>query len=469
MNEKTKKIVISSVIAVILIILLSVVIKIIFFKDMSTSKLVNLSIFDPENLIHIEKDGKYGYISTQGEMVIEPKYNSATDFFGEYAIVSKNDNNQEKYVVINKKEEEKFVLDTQEDIKYIADYNIWIIKNKLYDKNLKQISEDEMVVSYVGKGYLSYINKKEKNAGVINVKGKEIYKHKFKNNNFNFSVLINENNQINEEVYAVVTINDLNDKEENAIISCKNGKKLYNFTNEKINANQDNIFEILDENNNIVSVMYIENNKIAYKLDGNIKMSFNMPKYKILEINDKTKNTIKFYNIITEESFDYMPNFDENKIYSEKTIERTNYNIYLKNSKYGIMRKKRIIINAEYDEIQFLPINLYSYIEKKDKKQIVLLVKDYSTIVYDLKKKEEIFKFNSNIVFTSDKSSFIQAQDNDSNEKIVYNCITKKSMNFAQDLEIIRDINYIIVQDKTNNTKTYYNTDLVEFYKTKIL
>ena len=43
--------------------------------------------FNPEKLIAVKKDNNYGYINTKGKMVIEAKYEAASEFYGNHAIV----------------------------------------------------------------------------------------------------------------------------------------------------------------------------------------------------------------------------------------------------------------------------------------------------------------------------------------------------------------------------------------------
>lgn len=473
MNEKTKKILIGVAIAIVVIAIAAVAIKMIFFNNNKVVDKVNLTMFDPKNAVCIEKDGKYGYISSDGKMLIEPQYDSGSDFYGDYAVVKKKDGKESKYIIIDKKGSEKFSTDNAFEIEYHQEANIWTIDEKLYDENLKQLTPDDITVDYIEKGYLSYEDEKNKVAGIMDSTGKSIYKYKFDTDSFYFYADIDADNDINDEVYAKVKVNYTPDNateeiEKEAIISCKNGKVIYDFTEESIFTEDDNIFEIIhidekdgDSKYTTVSVMYIEGNQIAYRVDADADLEFYDTEDKILEIDYNNEDKKEYYNLTTKQT--YTNSSDIPSSNSEEVIEGIDYRIYRESSDYGIILNDKIIIKAEYDDIEFLPINLYLYLQEKENKQIVLLEKGSSVIVRDLKKNKDLFTFNTNYVSTHYDSSFIYAKDKTTEDKVVYNCISGKSMNFSKDSDIDVNSNYIIV--KQNNTKTYYNTDFKEIYK----
>ncbi len=69
------------------------------FKIFGSNKnFANLnSIFDPKKPIVVKNNEKYGYITSDGKTMIEPQYNSADDFYGDYALVSVDNPNKDSY------------------------------------------------------------------------------------------------------------------------------------------------------------------------------------------------------------------------------------------------------------------------------------------------------------------------------------------------------------------------------------
>ena len=308
------------------------------------------------------------------------------------------------------------------------------------------------------------------------LEGKSTYKYKFDTEDFYFYADVEDENDINDEVYAVVTINYTPDNatdeiEKEAIISCKSGKVIYDFTEESIFAEDDNIFEIIhidesdeDTEYTTISALYIEGDKIEYKVDANVEMEFYREEDKILEIDYSNEDKEEYYSLETKQTYTSISDVPSSD--SEEVIEGIDYRIYEEGSDYGIILNDKIILEAEYDDIEFLPINLYLYLQEKENKHIVLLEKDESIVVRNLKNNKDLFTFNATYVKTDYDSSFIYANDKTTQEKVVYNCISEKTMNFSKDSKITTNSNYIIV--KENNTETYYNTDFKEIYKVEV-
>jgi len=128
--------------------------------------------FDTTNPIAIKSDGKYGYIDSTGNLIIQPADEYARDFIGKYALVQIQDENDASGYkritnIIDRNGNIKMSL---EDMLYddtSAKYGVYAINGKLYDLELEQISEDDIIVNGSGKaGY--YIYQKGNKLGIIN-------------------------------------------------------------------------------------------------------------------------------------------------------------------------------------------------------------------------------------------------------------------------------------------------------------
>ncbi len=464
---------------IVIIVLIILVIGItIFMKNKSEDNSIlgsSQSMFDSDNLIPIKKDGKWGYMSTEGKMIIEPKYSSATDFYGDYAQVTTEEENDGKFIVINKKGEELYKFKYPYDIEYLPVYNVWILDNKLYDSNLKPLISDDIEVYYLEKGYFEYEDEDKNVVGIMNWQGKSTYEYKFKSDDYiNIDAEIDEDNWVNDEVYATIGIEE-NDVEKKAIINCKTGKVVLDFIEYDILTDDNNIFKVVERDDSDITIIYqiyIEDDQIAYKIDGeDIRFEFYYEDYKVLSIEYENEDKTEYYSLIDKKTYTRDELEDERERYEEigtkgiKQIENFAYNIFSKDGKYGIISDGKVIIEAKYDEIEFLPYETYVYVQKTLNKQIVLLDKDNEITVYDLNNKEELFKFNAYSVYTYEDSTYIYAEDLKSGEQIVYNLISGKSMNIDNNSHIYCNTNYVMVEDKNGENTTYYNTDLEEIYK----
>lgn len=480
--KQNKKVIIGIIIAVIILVAIIGILSIIYVtkgkieNDNSIEIGKSKSMFDSNNLIKVEKDEKIGYMTSKGKMVIEPQYEEASPFYGNYALVEKDG----KYIVINQKGEEQYKTEYKSDIEYIELYNIWIMDEKLYDNNLNQITSNNTQVEYLEKGYLEYKRYEENEdgedydekefAGIMDYKGKTTCECELDEDTYFYADIENDND-INNEVYATIGI-EKDDIKKEAIINCKTGKVVIDFTENEILAHEDNIFSIhekTDGNLKMLYYAYIEDDKIAYKLEDGRSFEFFNDSYsektdKILQIEKLDGDGIELYSLIDGQTYEAREASNAPKGETELIgIEDLEYKIFKEKgdyiTEYGIKEKDNTILNAQYHKIEFLPATIYKYLKENENKQIILLRNSDSNIVYDLNKKEELFKFDSGFIDDIEDTSFIK-KDN-----TVYNVISGKSMNFDDELKIEFGANYLIVEDKQNKTQTYYNTDLQEIYK----
>lgn len=352
-------------------------------------------------------------------------------------------------------------LSSQSNIKYISEYGLYIADNKLYNENLKSLTDDNIKVSYKGQGYSSYIkydkNNKPIEGGILNKRGKRLYSYKFKDSEEFFSCTISEVDESLNEQYAKINI----DNKKYAIVNLKNGKIVYDYTDKSILVDDNNIFTI-SLNDKEKSIICLSKNKIAYETSDNVEISYYDIKNKILQIYDNTKdhsNRYSYYDVKNKKMLSEKP-FNE----INNSIESlTGYISFSSNNKHGVMKENTTILPCEYDDIEFLSPTTFNFIKSKTRKELVFTKKDDIYELIDLKNKKSIFSFKSPKIDTYTQSTFVKAKATDSKQICVYNLLTGKSMNFDSDSQISIYSNYIIVTK--NNTQTYYNTKLNEIFK----
>lgn len=177
-KSRRKKIILAIVVLLILVgVIAFFLIKGLFKND----EISNLNyIFDPDKPIIIEKEGKYGYITSEGKTMIEPQFNDANDFYGDYAVVSVDNPdeyayNDNLYQIIDKKGNVKLEVNSYIEPEYYSDYNIWVANGILYDSKLNPMLEEGITVNYISDGYLAYVNNIKNEAGIMTYKEKVLF------------------------------------------------------------------------------------------------------------------------------------------------------------------------------------------------------------------------------------------------------------------------------------------------------
>lgn len=459
LKQKVKKL-LPVIIASVLILVLVITTLIFTLGRGNDDKTLGLT-FDPDKPIPVKQNNLYGYISSSnGKELISAKYISAEPFYGDYAIVELKEDNSYKYCIIDKKGNTK--ISSKSSIKYITEYGLFVADSKLYNEKLKQISDDNSDITYRSYGYSSFIqydkNHKATECGIINNKGKKVYSYKFKDSEEFFSCTISEADERLGEQYAKINV----DNKKYAIINLKNGKIVYDFTEDSILVDNDNIFTISNVNSNNKKLICVSKNKIAYETDENIDLSYYDIENKILQIYNSSKDysdRYSYYDLKKQTTLSEKPVKD-----STNSIESlTGYKSFTSNNKHGVMKKDKTVLSCEYDDIEFLSPPTFNYIKSKTRKELILAKTNDTYNVINLKNKKTIFSFKSSNVDSYSYSTFVKATLSDSEETSVYNLLTGKSMNFDSDSQVSIYSNYIIVTK--NNTKTYYNTKFAEIYK----
>lgn len=412
-------------------------------------------VFDQNRPIKIYEDGKYGYINTSGKVIIEPKYTTANDFYGNYAkvyeVVNTEDGEKEICEIIDKKGNVKAISETSYcNITYNQEYHIYIINDQLYDGNLKKLSSDDKIVNYKDYGYLTWISETKKTVGIMNSTGKVIYTFKYNNDYPGFNLTVKSVNDTLNEKYCVVYVDDMY-----AIINCDTGKIIVDFSSDYISNKGDNIFEQNDIQ------IFINNNKIVYSGESDdIELSYNSDGY--LTIKDSSKSyydddRYKYYDIKNKTVLDEEPEVET----ITNLEELTGYKKFSCNNGYGLMKDDKVTLSCEWDSIYLFSDTLYKYLESKGRKYI-LTNKDSKTFLFDLKNNEIVYEMNSSSIYKYRDSTFIYYKDTDTKNYVVYNLLTNKSILIDKDDSFNIYTNYIIVEN--NKELKYYNTNLKLIY-----
>ena len=455
--------------AVGVIILLIVIIPLL---NTSSSKADYGLIYDAKNPIIIKKDGKYGFVNSNGKVILEPKYEDLSYFVGDYAVGVLDESKEDAenyYEVINNKG--KVALTAKY---YSLDLDVengtWIINDHLYDKNLKQLTPNELLVDYEEAGYLTYTDIANNESGIMNSTGKKLYVIKESSVS---SVDISLNEYDEKEVYAIVSPYT-DGKEIEYIISLKNGKKLYDLPDPDkyySNAEDNGIFYYYpDGEYDKHKFLYFYNNKLAYEATDYLDdMEVYDYKNQILKLDygydyDELgkKQRYYYYDVKNKTMLDKYDADDEENNLLEATY---GYKTYSTNYKYGIMQDKTVIVEAKYDSIDFIDKEAFLYLKDKKNIEPVLLEKDDKTTLMNISNQKELFTFNSDTVYNEGTFVYGKVYDDDYElkEYEVYNLLTGKSLTISGDNDI--DFTPTSLEVTKDKKTTYYNVSLEKVYE----
>ena len=467
----TSKTAIIIAVAAAVIVLVAIVIFIVFSpKDVKVNEKESINNkFDPEKLIVVRKDDNYGYINSKGKLVLPAKYESASEFYGDYAVVraevKDGDLTKSVYQIIDKKGKVK--KQTDQKTEYLEESNMWIIDNELYNASMKKLSPTDVKVDDADSeaGYFVWVNPKKNTGGIMNAKGKITYTYKFKTGESYINVEPSDIDESLKERYCRVNVE--NDKY--AVVNCDTGKVVYDFVEKLISVNDDNIFEINKPNSyDDESYIYIQNDKIVYKTDDPDNVEFDYyPGY--LYIRDYTKSysdgRYSYLHLDTMEIKDEKPANvkDDDKEDLDDWEKYTGLKELYQNGKYGLSNDKEIVLPAEWNDLEYLDMDLYKYLKSK-KKDYIYARKDSKWYEVSLTEKKAIKEFNASYISTDEDSTFVYYTDADTNNKKVYNLLSGKSLNVPKGTYLYTNSNYVTIKDYATKTTKYYNTDLELIY-----
>lgn len=409
-----------------------------------------------------QKDGKYGYIDLTGNIVIEPQFEYANKFEGNYALV-KNNSKDKMFSIINKKGEK--VKETKGSASYNEYNNYWNIDNKLYDKDLKDVTpKDISIVSYSNSYYLYYTNDK-KEMGLLNSNLEKTYSRKY-STNLTFAASSTQYGM--ENTYCGIS---------NLIVNCDTGKEIYNLKeNEYISMSNNNYFIINNvDSNEFIKAIYVEDDKIVFTLNEETNL------YYYYNYGDPflyIESTKKYYSVLNKKfSNDYSIAFGkvkyENSVFYNKNykVEQCASNEESLYKNYSIKSENQEIIPCTKFEVftDFQDIKISGELYKMGITPVVI-----NDSLLNLETGKEIAKIDykhsySTINTLSDDSSFFTAyyytKEYATGDVVtkIYNIITGKSIIINSDDRIIADYNYFIINK--NGKFIYYNKNMEKIFE----
>ena len=477
-------------IIILLILFVFVVIGVVAFilfkpgKNESVAKDSNYNL-SSDAPIAVKNNGKYGYVTSDGKVMIEPKYNEASDFCGDYAIVNVDNPdagyyNKTLYQIIDKKGEVKKSLNNKPYCNPV--YNIWEADGILYDSNLNEMFPDKTISHYIGYGYSSYYYLGKNEAGIITHNGDKIFTTKASSNPY---TIIPLNSYDENDLYAYVEIYNNKEKTKRIILSLKTGEILFTLPeNHSAFGGGDGIFyyydRTIDDGLSKKKYLFFINDKLAYETpDIASKVYISDYDNQILKIDygynyqqlGKSQQ-IYYYDVKNGKMFEEnpIPQKSEDETSAIRLERSYGFREYSCSDKYGLKKYglksgKKVILPCKYSRIEYLDKNLFKYMKSMGQ-ELVLLDDGKNFILYNLQNSKAVMTFDSSSVYSYSNTTFLKvtgmyAKDGTSKFK-VYNLLSGKSKEFSVDEKVEMGSNYITV--KKDGKIIYYNTNLKQVY-----
>ena len=418
---------------------------ILFFRESNYNGKANLnSLYDPLKLIPVYDGKLLGYTNYKGEFVIEPAYSSGSDFYGNYAVVSKD----EKYKIIDK-EGQQIVAVNGTSIPFYDDYyDVWIVDDKLYGNEMNLLFSN---IKDVSNGFYSYIDSTKGEVGIVNNTGKILYSCA------GTAISFETMETFFNDSYALVKVEGNDD----VIISSATGEIVYKGLG--INIKDNNIFSL--NFNGITKYIYVYGGKVVKEFDGVSDVSmFNFSK-RILQVTNADGSnfyydTINNSELTTAESGEL---FYAEEYYGYEIIKKESESAI----KYDLIKNGESVLDMTYDSISFLEPALHEFVKIRTLKEFVILTIGDTVKLYDLTFKKTVFELqNVDITYGGTFVIFTAKKDTSNKEDIVYNLLTNMQTTFTTgEKEYIPGSNYVIAVDKNNNA-SYYNIKVKNIHET---
>lgn len=406
------------------------------------------SVLNINTPIIIHEGEKYGLLSQEGEKISEIIYDNISEFYGNYAIVIQN--NSYNIIDING---QLMLSNVEGSIEFNNDYNIWIVNEKIYDSNLKQITNDDIKINMYNNfdGIFEFSNSKNNTIGILDYKGKIIYETTNNGQVVEFSPNMNYE-FLKRNMYVAVGKN---------IINAKTGKIIYEICDDCIiNSNSVNgIFKIEDKVDKSHKFIFIYNDKVEYEND-NVE-SIELSDYDTLAIDHGYNYNSNNHNVTVEEYKFKVKEKYEKDYFQESTNYL--YGFYPEQKeKIGIKIGNELVINYEYDGYDTLNLDIYNYMLQKMNKRLVVMYKNNNGYLIDLNTGliQKEFINNENLYLTNN-GIFIKYQTKDN--ILIYNIVSGEDKEFNKDSKIVLKNNYFI-ENSVDGKNNYYNAKFEKVY-----
>lgn len=454
-------------------------------RDSAKMSAFQKNLFDKNRPVAFLKDGKYGYVTLKGKVVVEPQFDVAYRFNGDYAVVGKRKDDITRYAVISRTggviTDE---YDSRDAISFDWSSETWLVDGVLYDKKFRKLSDDGLEVEAPASGLAdayNFVDTSKNEAGIMNAAGKILLSSNVDEMKYELvsgaKYSAGYVGQIKEHYCLAKKTEKVDEKEQvlNGVINCASGNVVIPFSEATINDVWDGAFEIYaaDEKEGDRYV-YIWDDKIVFDLketeETRQKSAHRIDYYGkyILKIVDKSDNNVHYYDFLNkknltqsevdslgQEIFDGIERYRSTGGFEVKTCG---------NGRKVLIDEGKQLGDCEWDGFEFFDADVSSYLRMKGKKY-ALGLKDSNYYLIDAANKNIVLKdLKANFVNLDGEQAFIGYRDKDG-KNVLFSLLTGKERVFDKESTFL---NYTTHAEIKSGTSTeLLNADLKSFYVVK--
>ena len=361
------------------------------------------------------------------------------DWYGNFGVVEC----EEYDYIVDKKG--KILFYTEDEINYNPVANLWDVLSYDAEKIYKNDGElfDELDTHTIDDEGLYYYNYSDK-LKIYDYNKKLIYEKELDKDIED--VLVETYTSSFDEVYAAINLVDEDDNYKSAIINLKEGNIVYDYVDDEINCEDDNLFTIGDK------YLFIHNDKVTFEFDEEVEDYSLSDKY--VTINDD------IYDLRTMNKINklvYIPDYEENLIERETGLEIT---ACLKgvNIKYGLKYKGKELLSCEHEDISYYSYD-FNKLLLKSNKLYVQISDNFETYIYDVNNEKKL----KDVTIFGIISDIYENEDS-----YFYNVLNGKSVNNKNGEELYDSYdNYYVLTDEDESYYSYYDSNFKKFYEIK--
>ncbi len=413
------------------------------------------------SLIPVEVDGKCGYINTDGQMVIQPIFEKADPFHGNYAAVETED----ETLFIDRGGNAKMRFDYA-PYEYYDETGNWLIDYKLYDSNLNLISAADMEVTemYDVDNYYEFVRAGSNRGGMLDATGKVLFEVDIDDED-DFRISYSE-----PEYEEIVPYCGVYTGKKIIFLECASGKVAAEIDATRIDylgADENNIFWATYNRDD---KEYPDYYNYYYIQDGEIMLEEGPNRYSGLIDDYLYSGTLGIYSSDGKDKrFDickkeYIEGYSSSscKLTEVKDDEDDfeTYSGYKING--GIVSKGDEVIIPDGRYSMFEPLDRITYLYLKALgKDYIMAEKGSNTFIVNLANGEAVRDLGEVGVTLTSESTFIRLRED--GETAYYNLVSDKivspeNMDYAYPM-----IDYLVVSTEDDKYE-FYNVDFKKFY-----
>lgn len=416
-----------------------------------------MAFLDHEKPLAVRQNGRFGFMNIHGQMIIDPKYTWAGEFYGDFVEVK----TETEHLMINRKGETALTLDIGAVVNIDTRYGVWFIGDKMYDVNLKLLNDDtKPSLTYKQKGIYTYKNESG-NIVISSLKNQssDIYTCQSA-----CSVSVSNAPDFVPDTYIIVN-ETAGETSHNKIFNAQTKAEVFSSQNQLLVVKDKN--QVAKSVNGNEELMYLTGDKVAYSSADNFEV-YDQIKHvvKVSNADEKTAAQYPFayINTDTDETTYLAPVMGSTLTAFDQSLDVQTC------GKNGIgIGKNGGAIKCDWLSLTTPSMNVMEYL-KSQRRLIIVGRTAAGQEFYNVRTDERYDQFEHISISSSNDELFVMTKSE--GQWFVYSLVSGKYVsipnvlmnsftNLPNGIKVYPS--YFTVETKTS--MTYYNHDMDSFYE----